>query len=171
MWVITTEGFFSAVEHRDDPDRIMVRARAKADLERLRKATGLTFRIKRSQDWADYPYRTTISRADWVESCAVLAGDVDYANFKDAVGARRGKTRAGVYMSVWASLRRIEPPRKLKLPKWPGKKSLGVYYVNEKDGERGCVECGVFLLSAERLSEDGDGRCEWCVEDATEVSR
>lgn len=175
MWVITTEGFYSAVEHRRDPNLIMVRARAKADLERLRRATGLTFRIKRSQDWADYPYRTTLQRADWVEACAILAGDVDYTNFKNAVHDDRGKARANIYMSVWSALRRIEPPRKIKWPKLPARKerlalpagplegeAAARYLRRERDGDDGCAGCGTFLLSAERTSLGGSGYCDPC---------
>jgi hypothetical protein len=36
MWMITTIGFFSVVQDHDDPDRLLVRARVREDLERLR---------------------------------------------------------------------------------------------------------------------------------------
>ena len=35
MWVFNRDGFFSAVEHRDDNSKVMVRARAKEDIENL----------------------------------------------------------------------------------------------------------------------------------------
>lgn len=155
MWVITTDGFLSAVEHRGDPDKIMVRARVKADLERVRAATGLGFRIKRSQQWADYAYRTTMSRADWVQVCATLAGEVDYDNFKNAVAARRGKERAGVYMSVWGALLRLQPVKRVKLP------SFSSSFV-ERSPEESCKECGTFLLRHEREEHGGQGVCDLC---------
>src|SRR5262249_27990171 len=37
MWLITTRGFYSAVQDLDDPNRILVRARAPKDLEALRE--------------------------------------------------------------------------------------------------------------------------------------
>jgi hypothetical protein len=123
MWVITTEGFYSAVEHRDDANLIMVRARVKADLDRLKRRTGLGFKIKRTAV-ADYPYRATMSRADWAEACAILAADVDYDNFKDAVKERRGWERANVYMRVWSALHSIQSVRQ-RWPKLPRRRSWG----------------------------------------------
>ena len=38
MWIFTTQGFYSAVEHREDPDRLIVRARTREDIEALRGA-------------------------------------------------------------------------------------------------------------------------------------
>lgn len=35
MWLITTRGFYSAVEDHSDPDRLLARARAREDLEAL----------------------------------------------------------------------------------------------------------------------------------------
>jgi hypothetical protein len=36
MWLVTTQGFYSVVAHRGDPDRVLVRARVREDLEALR---------------------------------------------------------------------------------------------------------------------------------------
>lgn len=36
MWLITTQGFYSVVAHRTDPDRVLVRCRTQADIEALR---------------------------------------------------------------------------------------------------------------------------------------
>ena len=35
MWLMTTRGFYSVVEHRDDADRLLVRARTREDIEAL----------------------------------------------------------------------------------------------------------------------------------------
>ena len=37
MWVMTTQGFYSAVADRDDPGSVIVRARTRDDIEALRK--------------------------------------------------------------------------------------------------------------------------------------
>src|SRR4051794_33024703 len=37
MWVLTTQGFYSVVEDRDDENRVLVRARAREDLEALKR--------------------------------------------------------------------------------------------------------------------------------------
>jgi hypothetical protein len=150
MWVITTPGFYSAVEHRDDPGKIMIRARVKGDLTALKEQVpGLKpYRVKKS----DYPWRAVVSREEWYTAMAILADSVDYENFKDAVKERQGKRRADVYMSVWSVLHGLTRRRPVK--PW----SLS----REQDGEEGCLHCGVFLLSPERLSNDGSGVCNLC---------
>ncbi len=37
MWLVTTQGFYSAVAHRDDPDKVLVRGRTRGDIEALRE--------------------------------------------------------------------------------------------------------------------------------------
>ena len=37
MWVMTTQGFYSVVAHRDEPDSVIVRARTSEDIEALRE--------------------------------------------------------------------------------------------------------------------------------------
>lgn len=37
MWLMTTRGFYSVVEQRDDANRLIVRARCQADIEALRE--------------------------------------------------------------------------------------------------------------------------------------
>ena len=38
MWLMTARGFYSVVEHRDDADRLIVRARCQTDIAALREA-------------------------------------------------------------------------------------------------------------------------------------
>jgi hypothetical protein len=45
-----------------------------------------------------------VKREDWVEAAADLASQIDYDNFKNAVAARQGHERAGVYSKVWSVL-------------------------------------------------------------------
>lgn len=40
MWIFTKDGFFSAVEHRDNSDLLMIRARCREDIERLAECLG-----------------------------------------------------------------------------------------------------------------------------------
>lgn len=104
MWVLTTRGFFSAVGHRDHPDVLIVRARAREDVEAL--CADLGTEPVESPD-ADYPYRTVVGKqtfADWLRDQTVA---IDYPNFKDAVADRQGLERASVYSQVWAALRQL----------------------------------------------------------------
>lgn len=150
MWITTTQGFYSAVEHREDPEKIMVRVRVKADLTALKRQIPdlKPYRVKRS----DYPWRAVISRQAWVEAVALLAEDVDYDNFKHAVKARQGARRAGVYMRVWAALLDLEPRRR-----WP-KVRVPKQLEWEPPMETRCKECSTFLLAGEHET----GLCSWC---------
>lgn len=112
MWVITDRGFFSAVEHRGDPNMIMVRARVRGDLVELGKLVGTPEdlprpKIERTDD-ADYPYRVTITRVEWSRALVQLSERIDYDNFKDSVTRRQGHPRHELYMRVWGVLRGLE---------------------------------------------------------------
>lgn len=127
MWTMTTRGFFSAVQHRDDADLLVVRTRDHSDAEHLNDWY---------QDWlnelaaidtleavammavaspevvqyphADYPWRVILPRTAYGAFMAEAVEDLDYGNFKDAVKTTQGPDRAQVYGSVWAALLRLE---------------------------------------------------------------
>ena len=102
MWLVTTQGFYSVVAHREDPGTLIVRGRTRDDLEALREQVpGLE---PFEDPAADYRYRAYVSRSEWLAAVAQLISDVDYDNFKSAVAARQGAARAQVYGSVWADL-------------------------------------------------------------------
>ncbi len=62
MWIFSTQGFYSAVEHREDPERIIVRCRTREDLEALREQIpGLE---PFEDPAADYRWRAIVSRQD-----------------------------------------------------------------------------------------------------------
>lgn len=105
MWVFCKAGFFSAVEHRDEPDRVMVRARFKGDLERLCLKHGLKPEVSVTSD-ADYRYRATFLKTLWAEIVRREAEAIDYDNFKDAV--HEGTVRDRAYMGCWSALLRAQ---------------------------------------------------------------
>lgn len=106
MWIATTQGFYSAVAHREHPDFVIVRARSRTDLEALRKQIP---EIEPFEDrTADYRHRALVSRSEWVAAVAQLASEIDYDNFKSAVATRQGAKRAGIYGRVWADLLEIQ---------------------------------------------------------------
>ena len=102
MWLITTRGFYSVVEHRSDPERLIVRARRREDLEALAELIPdlEIFSDRR----ADYRWRAVVARAEWALAVAQLAAEIDYSNFKSAVGQRQDDERAGLYAEVWRVL-------------------------------------------------------------------
>lgn len=129
MWTATTRGFFSAVQHNTDPSLLVVRTRDHADATTLRDwyaawqtdmariqhaLTGKPAAVEgpaptiTTYEWSDYPWRVIMPRSAWGAFMAESVEDLDYGNFKDAVKARQGADRAGVYSNVWAALLRLE---------------------------------------------------------------
>lgn len=101
MWLFCKSGFFSAVQNRDDPERVLLRSRFEGDIERLFPSANVIHTPE-----ADYPYRAFVSRMDWAAAVLSQAEGIDYENFKDAV--HDGTRRDSAYMSVWGALRRAQ---------------------------------------------------------------
>ena len=95
MWLMTTRGFYSVVEHRDDADRLLVRARCQADIAAL--ADLVDGEPVRLED-ADYAWRVEVTRDEWQAAMQVLVGEITYPNFKSAVGDPEHRD---AYMKVW----------------------------------------------------------------------
>ena len=103
MWIFCKLGFFSAVQHREKPDVLLVRARFKGDLERLYKAMDHSKcgPIQKTPD-ADYLYRMECPKRAFAEVVWKTAGEIDYPNFKDAMND--GTVRDTAYMNVWRAM-------------------------------------------------------------------
>lgn len=112
MWLVTTIGFYSVVAHRDLPDTLLVRGRVKADLETLKKEVMPSLSKVIYVSDADYPYRATISRADFNTGMVKLVDMIVYDNFKSAVASKQGFARANVYHKVWSVLLALEANKK-----------------------------------------------------------
>lgn len=115
MWIFTTDGFYSTVQHKDNPDLVMVRSRSRDDLERLIEALPIV--MGRSEPeileyvGSDYAYRIFIPRDYWIAYVASAAGHLNYTNFKAEVqwrgetrGDERVKLRLRAYHDIWARL-------------------------------------------------------------------
>lgn len=119
MWLFTRYGFFSAVQHNEDRDIIVVRARVREHLEALFARfyngddAGNIPAIAESLG-TDYRFRSFISRRDFAEIAQELALDVDYPNFKNEVQrARRQRSvaaRGYLYAlhDVWEVMARLQ---------------------------------------------------------------
>jgi len=105
MWLFTTDGFYSVVQDKDDPDRVVVRARTAEDMARFAMAVGYPGEWKHTPK-ADYAYRLIVARDLFIQWTAEQAAKIDYPNFKDAVQQRQGVGRAFVYSGVWDTVRR-----------------------------------------------------------------
>lgn len=110
MWVMTPIGFFSAVHNERDPkgETLLVRARDRGDLEKLRGLLMVPAQTIIDTPDADYPHRMVVSKlafGDWLFKEALM---IDYSNFKAKV-ARTDPKHAKAYGKVWAALHEIEP--------------------------------------------------------------
>jgi hypothetical protein len=115
MWLVTRIGFFSAVAHRSEPGKVMVRARVRTDLIALCRLLklGPVHKVIVETPHNDYPFRIIIDRRLWGVAMQKLGALVDYPNFKDEV-ARNDKARAWLLHDVWAILRRLDPRERCK---------------------------------------------------------
>ncbi|MDD4931635.1 MAG: hypothetical protein PHG66_05850 [Candidatus Colwellbacteria bacterium] len=115
MWVFTKEGFFSAVQHRNDPTKVVVRTRFADDLYKV--FPGLSNQIKYTPE-ADYPYRITLPKSTWALYLDTRAYDIDYTNFKASL---TDDARHDCYLKIWRVLRdeqlRIERENRKPAPK------------------------------------------------------
>lgn len=109
MWIFTGFGFFSVIEHRDDPKLLYVRARVKGDLEQLKaKCLPNLGDIAETPTGADYPYRALAWRTEFADAMSKAVFDIDYPNFKSGVTKTQGSARHDLYMKVWSVMKTAE---------------------------------------------------------------
>lgn len=113
MWIITPIGFFSIVRKREDlaTGMLTVRARVRSDLEALRARCPELGDIVESPH-NDYAFRARGPKAAVGAAIGKLTEDIDYSNFKAAVGARQGLDREHLYHGVWDVLYRLQRPER-----------------------------------------------------------
>lgn len=128
MWMMSTDGFISVVAHRDLPGVMMVRARVKADLERIFGPD------RQIETWpgADYLYRVLVDREELAQIVADQVRDVDYwSHAKDEMIKRSPKTEHGTrskaLYATWSAFAELQPYRpyskiprdkEAKAPRW-----------------------------------------------------
>jgi hypothetical protein len=104
MWIFTLDGFFSAVQDKTDPGRIMVRSRVREDLEKM--LARLDMKETEILAWAgtDYAYRVFINRSAWCGYLETMSADLNYTNFKAAAVDHQDHARSKAYYTVWRRL-------------------------------------------------------------------
>ena len=108
MWLFTTDGFYSVVTAKEFGQELQVRARAKADLDRLRSTHLPSLGESVHLPGRDYPWRAFTTHEAFAECAARLARSIDYSNIKDVIHARLGHDRATIYARVWSVCLAIE---------------------------------------------------------------
>jgi hypothetical protein len=107
MWIFTRDGFYSAVQHRDNPGLVQVRGRVRDDLERLRTRTRSSEIIE--LDDADYRYRINIDRDAFAQYVLESVLDIDYTtSVKDAI-SRGDKDRKRAHLRIWEAMYGLQP--------------------------------------------------------------
>lgn len=98
MWVTLNNAFVSIVEHRDDPDLLIVRARVEGDIERFfcRYPDRPAVEVNEA---ADYRFRVTVKREAVEDAMVAAVRRITYPNFKDSIKAA---WRSGLAMRVWS---------------------------------------------------------------------
>lgn len=114
-WIFAKTGFYSVVEARDG--QLKVRARAAADLDRLREAYLPELSPTEHTPHRDYAFRAYASKDEFAAAMARIGLDISYGNFKQDVLERRGPEREGIYLRVWSVMRELQDnPTNEKLP-------------------------------------------------------
>jgi hypothetical protein len=98
MWVFTDRGFLSIVEHRDDPETLLVRSRFAGQIRKLFPGAKV---LKTPQ--ADYLYRAFIPRRQVADKLFSAVEEIHYPNFKNSIGDDRYHDAC---MDVWSALYR-----------------------------------------------------------------
>lgn len=80
MWVCFNDAFVSAVQDRNNPDRLCVRARKREHLERLFPKMDIIVVPNR-----DYACRVFVTMAQFADLMTRRVQDIGYPNFKDSV--------------------------------------------------------------------------------------
>ena len=78
MWIFTTKGFLSIVQHNSMPGHFQVKSRAIDPLEALWPDQEIE-----EIDWADYRFRITMTKEKTLDVLTTEVRDVTYTSFKD----------------------------------------------------------------------------------------
>lgn len=104
MWIHTDQGFVSVVAHDYRPDDLLVRARARSDLEALVPDGTEIWR----DAMADYAWRAVVPRSEFGAVMAAAIEGIGYRNFKNRTHETLGPERTDLLHDVWSTLRQIE---------------------------------------------------------------
>lgn len=110
MWMYTRTGFYSVTDEPKKPHHFLVRARVKADLERLAVelgASGATVRIEETPE-RDYGYRMVVHKADFVKVLVDQLMEIDYTNVKDAIDLGEPERHTAM-LRTWAAMSSLQP--------------------------------------------------------------
>ena len=79
MWIFTTKGFLSIVQHNTVPDHFQVKSRTANPLNHFWPEYEIDV-----IDWADYRFRITIPTGEVIQVLSKITESVGYTGFKNA---------------------------------------------------------------------------------------
>jgi hypothetical protein len=103
MWIFSRRGFYSVVEHKDNPNLILVRARREQDLANLIRGYELAHKITEHPDF-DYRWRLIVDRLTWQELSAPLLAEIDYPSFKTELAQTDQVDKLPMLLGFWEQL-------------------------------------------------------------------
>lgn len=104
MWAFTRDGFFSVVHNEYcGSDELMVRARCRADLERLKKKVKTISDVATGGD-DTYLFRMVVDRDQWAKYLQEETHRIDYSHFRDDTVEDGDDDRILAYFMAWGSL-------------------------------------------------------------------
>lgn len=102
MWTFTETGFTSAVQHRDNPELLVVRGR---DLLSLEPITASFPHLEiTSSATSDYPHRIIMTKTEYAQWVVNNITELNYPNFKNRVYQTRGQKFAHLLSNVWSTM-------------------------------------------------------------------
>lgn len=109
------DGYYSAVQHRDDKSLVMIRARAKDHAQRLLdffekdKCGGPAPEMKETPPPADYRWRITLTKIQWSNFVAFAALEINYDNFKNEAHKRKNpEGYCSALHKVWDEMMKVQ---------------------------------------------------------------
>lgn len=106
MWIFMTDSMLSIVTDPDNPDLLLVRARAHGDIEQVFRDA----RVKHTPD-RDYAYRARIPRKVVAAVISKRVFNISTPNFKAGV---KQDDRHDAYASCWSAMMRFQQGRKAR---------------------------------------------------------
>jgi len=107
MWIFTTHGFLSIVQHLDHEEYFQVKARVAHPLQKLWPDHEIQV-----IDWADYRYRINIRKDEAFPVIEEAVRGIDYSSFKNECEWDVAYHRALV--SIWSTMYRFQSERVMK---------------------------------------------------------
>lgn len=103
MWLWCEKGFFSAVQHRDKPQLVIVRARCRQHAEALADTLGIDRTGIIFTPDADYCCRIILTKATWGAFLKTAGEGIDYDNVKGNLG-KNDHAYHDAMMRCWSAM-------------------------------------------------------------------